>query len=55
MSNTAMKPETRSITLVNIGQVEEMMKAFDDFMGTEVTNRKEYIENNLNKYLKDID
>lgn len=55
MSVTAMHPETRNITKVSIGQVEDMIKAFDDFMGTDVTNRKAYIENHLNKYIDNID
>lgn len=55
MSETAMNPETRILTLVKIGDVEKMIKSFDDFMGDDVTNRKEYITNNLDKYLDNID
>ena len=55
MSVTAMNPETRNLTKVTIGNVQDMIVAFEDFMGTDVTNRKEYITNNLNKYLDSID
>lgn len=55
MSYTAMNPETRILTKVVVEEVEEMIKAFNVWMATEVTDRKEYIENNLDKYLNDLD
>ena len=55
MSECAMNPETRILTKVNIEDVEKMMIAFEVWMETDTTLRKEYIENNLYKYVGNID
>ena len=54
MSETGMNPKTRNLTQVTIDDIKEMQKAFEIFMGTDVTPRKEIIETELNRYV-DID
>lgn len=51
LNETAMNPETRHIVQVNIDNIEEMIKSFEVWMDNDVSQRKEYIENNLDKYL----
>jgi DNA gyrase subunit B len=51
MAFTAMDPSTRILERITVEDAEEMVKAVDDFMGTEITNRKKYIEENLYKYI----
>lgn len=52
MAETAMIPETRHLTRVNINNAKLAEKAIIDWMGKEVTNRKEFISENLNKYIE---
>ena len=51
MSECAMNPKTRHLIKVKIEDVESMQKAFDVWMNKDVTPRKRYLENNLNKYI----
>jgi DNA gyrase subunit B len=51
MAYTAMDPTTRYLKRITVGDAEEMAKAVEMFMGTEVKDRKEYIEENLHKYI----
>lgn len=51
LSKTAMNPETRSLTKVDASNIDEMIKMFEVWMDTTVTDRKEYIENHLNEYV----
>lgn len=51
MAYTAMDKETRILDRVTVGDAEEMVKAVEVFMGVEVKERKEYIEENLHKYI----
>lgn len=51
LSATAMNPETRSLLQVVINDEEEMVHMFDKWMNDSVTERKEHIENNLDKYV----
>ena len=46
-----MNPETRHIVQVNIDNVSNMINSFEVWMDNDVTMRKEYIENNLDKYI----
>ena len=50
MSRTGVNPETRNIMKVTFDDAEQMVKAFDDWMGNNVDNRKDFIETELNKY-----
>lgn len=52
MAYTAMDPKTRILERVTVGDAEEMIKAVETFMGTEVGERKQYIEENLHKYIE---
>ena len=52
MAETAMNPETRHLIQVQIGDVKKAQKSIDDWMGPDVTNRKEFISSNLNKYIE---
>lgn len=54
MAETAMNPETRNIERVIVPNSERMKLAFDTWMGTEVANRKEFIEENLSLYINEI-
>ena len=50
MRETAMNPETRNLLRVKVEDVESMMKAFETWMSDAgLSDRKEYIENNLHK------
>ena len=46
---TTMNPETRTLKRITIENVEEMMKAFDICMGTDVEARRTFIEDNAYK------
>lgn len=51
MSECAMNPETRRLVQVTIDDVEKMEKAFEMWMDKDTSQRKEYLENNLYKYV----
>ena len=51
LNETAMNPETRHIVQVNIDNISNMINSFEVWMDNDVTKRKEYIENNLDKYI----
>ena len=51
LNETAMNPETRHIVQVNINNISDMINSFEVWMDNDVTMRKEYIENNLDKYV----
>lgn len=51
MAYTAMDPSTRNLDRVTVDDAEEMVKAVEMFMGTDITDRKQYIEENLYKYI----
>lgn len=51
MAFTAMDPATRNLKRVTVGDAEEMVAAVEKFMGADVKDRKEYIENNLHRYI----
>ena len=53
MAETAMNPETRHLIQVTIEDVKKAQQSIDDWMGSDVTNRKEFISTNLNKYIQD--
>ena len=50
MARTGVNPETRNILKVTYDDAEAMVKAFEEWMGGEIDSRKQYIENDLNKY-----
>jgi len=52
MWQTTMNPETRRLIKVTPMSEEETQKAFDLFLGDDLNGRKEYIEENLYKYLE---
>ena len=54
MSDTAMNPETRKLIQVKVDDVEEMTKSLDDWMGTDHSNRRNYISENLYKYVEEV-
>jgi len=51
MWETTMNPETRRLIKVTPESEEEMLKYFEMFLGDDLANRKEYIEENLNEYI----
>lgn len=51
MSETAMNPETRHLVQVTIDDAHSASQVIQDWMGSQVDNRKEFISNNLNRYL----
>jgi DNA gyrase subunit B len=54
MSYTAMDPATRILERITVGDAEEMISTVEMFMGADVTDRKEYIEDNLHKYIEEV-
>ncbi|UUV46019.1 DNA gyrase subunit B [Bacillus phage vB_BanS-Thrax1] len=54
MWDTTMNPETRRLIQIKPDNFEETMKTFELFLGDNLEGRKEYIENNLHKYVEDI-
>lgn len=55
MARTTMNPETRVIERVVVEDVERMAQQFEKWFSNEVTDRKQYIEENLHKYVRDLD
>lgn len=55
MARTTMNPQTRVIERVVVEDIERMAKSFIKWFDTDVTERKEYIEENLYKYSRDLD
>lgn len=53
MYNTALNPETRQMIKVTVDDVEKMIDKFDMWMDENVDRRKEFIINNLYKYMED--
>ena len=53
MAQTVCNPTTRIIQQVTVEDIKEMEKSFEKWMDTKVDERKEYIENNLHRYLID--
>lgn len=51
LAETAMDPETRNLIQVTTTSAEAMIQAVETFMGEDVTGRKEYVEENLYKYI----
>ena len=51
MYDTVCNEETRVLQQVTVEDIEEMTKAFDVWMDKNVSDRKEYIEDNLYRYL----
>lgn len=54
MAETAMNPETRRLIQVKVEDVDVAKKAIVDWMGPDVTNRKEFISENLNEYIEEV-
>lgn len=54
MAETAMNPETRHLVQVAIEDSGLASKTLEDWMGTEVDNRKEMISANLNEYIYEV-
>ena len=50
MARTGVNPETRNIMNVTYDDATQMIKAFDEWMGNDSRMRKQYIEQDLNKY-----
>ena len=50
MARTGVNPETRNIMKVTYDDATQMIKAFDEWMGNDSSMRKQYIEQDLNKY-----
>lgn len=51
MAETAMDPKTRHLVRVNIEDAEKASQTIEDWMGNSVENRKDFISENLNRYL----
>lgn len=55
MHKFAMNSDTRYIYKITVDDVERMEEHFEKWMATDTTVRKGFIEENLYKYVKDID
>ena len=55
MARTTMNPKTRVIERVVVEDVKKMAETFEKWFATDVADRKQYIEENLHKYVKDLD
>jgi DNA gyrase subunit B len=55
MAYTAMDKDTRVLERVTVNNAEAMVAAVEKFMGADVHDRKEYIEENLYKYIAAVD
>ena len=55
MNETAMNPETRDLVRVTVKDAERMVKSLDTWMGIQVNERKDFIGENLYKYVEAID
>lgn len=53
MAETVCNPETRILQQVKVSDIKKMKEMFDVWMNEDVSERKEYITNNLNRYLID--
>ena len=53
MWETTMNPESRKLIQVTPDEEENMNKYFEMFLGEDLDGRKEYIEENLHKYLEE--
>jgi len=51
MYETATNAKTRNLIKITIQDAKEMTKVLENWMGLDVSYRKEYISNNLNKYI----
>ncbi len=54
MAYTAMDPDTRTLERITVDNAEEMIAAVEMFMGADVQDRKQYIEENLYKYIENV-
>lgn len=55
MAYTAMNPETRELIQVTAEDAEDMIKTVEQFMGVDIELRRGYIEDNLYKYIENVD
>ena len=46
MAETVMNPETRTLKLITMDDLQEVAQTFNDLMGQAVTPRKKFIEEN---------
>lgn len=54
LRETALDEETRSLIEVKVGDVKKAEESLDNWMGNVVSYRKEYLSNNLHKYLETV-
>ena len=54
LRETALDEETRSLIEVKVGDVKKAEDSLDNWMGNVVSYRKEYLSNNLHKYLETV-
>ena len=55
LSETALHPETRKLIEVNVDDAEKMIDSLETWMGTNIDERKDFISNNLYKYIEELD
>lgn len=53
MAETAMNEETRNLIKVTVEDAENMIESLETWMGSSVDNRREYISENLYKYVEE--
>lgn len=53
MAETAMNPETRNLIKVTIQDTKKMIESLETWMGLDLTNRKQFIAENLANYIDD--
>lgn len=54
MWETTMNPETRRLVKITPSTYDDTIKYFEMIMGEDLSGRKEYIEEHLSEYIKDI-
>ena len=55
MNETAMNPASRKLVRVSVPDAKKMADSLEVWMGPDVTDRKEFIANNLDKYVDLVD
>lgn len=55
MAYTAMDPKTRKLIQITATDAQEMIQSVEKFMGADIELRRAYIEDNLYKYIAEVD
>lgn len=55
MAETAMNPKTRNLVRVTVEDAGKMIESLETWMGVDIENRRDFISDNLYKYVEDLD